>query len=497
MSLSELSGGHMAGHTGPGHGFWARRGGFWSEAGEQDRWRRRMYVAAHLVVSASVVALTATGFTVSCVGSTSRSVSMSRSPLNEPPSTAAVAAEIDVEGFGTWSGLRLGDLDGDGTLDFLLAQNRGQAITCLTALNLSGRRLWQVGNPGIENYHTSYDLPIQLFDIDQDGADEVICIVDRQVMILDGRSGRMQRTSPLPSVGATDSLSILNVDGGPWPGAILVKNRYSQVWVLGRDLGAVWTHAGRVGHFPWPVDLDHDGRDELMCGYTLLDDDGTELWHADLPGHADAVAVGDVDGRAANGSEIAIACCNGGRFVLINRVGKVLWSRECELAQHIVVGNFRADLGGLEVCGVDRGPDRSDQGIDALMLYSSTGELLWRETRSDQGNNRWLTIVSTVDSWDEGPEARILAYRRGGSMPPRLYNGFGRAMAVLPWPSPERQHFAQHVDVMGDGREEIIAWDERQIAVFKNSRSLSAPLRRRPAWPDPRLYNYSHYIGMS
>ncbi|MFO8013280.1 MAG: hypothetical protein R6X20_08250, partial [Phycisphaerae bacterium] len=50
-------------------------------------------------------------------------------------------------------------------------------------------------------------------------------------------------------------------------------------------------------------DLDGDGRDELACGFALLDHDGTRLWEADLPGHADAVAVGDVDGNPANGAE--------------------------------------------------------------------------------------------------------------------------------------------------------------------------------------------------
>ena len=41
----------------------------------------------------------------------------------------------------------------------------------------------------------------------------------------------------------------------------------------------LWTHEGNPGHFR-AYDLDGDGYDEVMAGYTSLDHDGTPLWRA-------------------------------------------------------------------------------------------------------------------------------------------------------------------------------------------------------------------------
>jgi len=55
------------------------------------------------------------------------------------------------------------------------------------------------------------------------------------------------------------------------------------------------------------VDIDRDGRDELICGYRLYSHDGRVLWdHPEFGEHNDAVDVDDMDGDGV--PEIAIAC---------------------------------------------------------------------------------------------------------------------------------------------------------------------------------------------
>ena len=56
--------------------------------------------------------------------------------------------------WGAGRNVRFGDLDGDGRIDMLIAQNipkvRGDAfdhISCLTAVNLDGKVLWQTRPP--------------------------------------------------------------------------------------------------------------------------------------------------------------------------------------------------------------------------------------------------------------------------------------------------------------------------------------------------------------
>ena len=62
--------------------------------------------------------------------------------------------QFETKGFGTGRNVRFGDLDGDGRLDMLFAQQvakvRGDAfdqISCLTAVTLDGKVLWQQGRP--------------------------------------------------------------------------------------------------------------------------------------------------------------------------------------------------------------------------------------------------------------------------------------------------------------------------------------------------------------
>ena len=61
------------------------------------------------------------------------------------PSVRLVSA-IDVKDFGAET-LRIGDLDSDGGPDLLFVQSvyGSRQITCLTATDIFGRRLWQTG----------------------------------------------------------------------------------------------------------------------------------------------------------------------------------------------------------------------------------------------------------------------------------------------------------------------------------------------------------------
>src|SRR6185369_4667208 len=77
---------------------------------------------------------------------------------------------------------RFGDLDGDGIPDAIAVQAtapEGQPkcrITCLTAISLEGKFLWQVGKPDPANLYFGNDYAVQIHDWDNDGRNEVIYI---------------------------------------------------------------------------------------------------------------------------------------------------------------------------------------------------------------------------------------------------------------------------------------------------------------------------------
>src|SRR5450759_3360260 len=107
--------------------------------------------------------------------------------------------------FGAGRNVRFGDLDGDGAPDMLIAQNipriRGDAfdqISCLTAVTLDGRVLWQQGRPDARNGLPTNDTPFQIHDIDGDGKSEVIAVRDFELQILDGRTGEVRQRAWMP-----------------------------------------------------------------------------------------------------------------------------------------------------------------------------------------------------------------------------------------------------------------------------------------------------------
>ncbi|GAH38320.1 unnamed protein product, partial [marine sediment metagenome] len=85
--------------------------------------------------------------------------------------------KLDTRGFGSGRRIRLGDLTGDGRLDFLLLQidpERPPALGCMTAMSADGEVLWQLGQPRpAPEIELSADGPAQVHDIDGDGRCEV------------------------------------------------------------------------------------------------------------------------------------------------------------------------------------------------------------------------------------------------------------------------------------------------------------------------------------
>lgn len=422
---------------------------------------------------------------------------------------------------GDWSGwlARLGDLNGDGLPEILFAQvpYPHQEISCLTAIDLSGRVLWQIGQPRMENYCVSYDLAVQIHDQDGDGCNEVVAVLGDDLVILDGASGRCKRAAPVPG---RDALIFCNLRG-QGPRDIVVKDRYDTVWALDADLRPLWQHTGNVGHYPLPYDVFGEGRDCLMCGYQLLSPDGSVLWEIEARDHADALDVApDLTGND-DGPSIVIG--NGGIRVVDARSGRLRWRYEVREAQHVNIGRFRPDLPGLQICSVERVPPRTRAGHAQLRLHDATGALLWEQ---DLGRGSWLA-VSHRCAW-LGPEHgdQILLNRLGLAGPPRLVDGHGHTLDELPMPhlygeSGERpalfsdvpppagspygadffpwpgqygegdpyadQNFAIGCDCYGDGREEVFVYDRKQLYVYTNTR----------ARPDPRLYNHTIYVGRS
>lgn len=438
------------------------------------------------------------------------------------PSAAAagpvLVSVVDLRGAGGSPGLRLGDIDGDGRLEIVVGQPVDQStlgpytpqrVSAVTAFDLRGKLLWQYGTPS--GFHSaSSDIPIQVYDMDGDGKAEVFAnMSDTEISVIDGTSGKLMRTIPLPAPGANDAIAFANLRGEAWPRDIIVKTRYSQFWAItgvpsakGPAGSVLWTHVKgpptdfsdlSTGHYPLVHDWDGDGKDEVMGGYDFMDSTGKVLWSSTtLKLHADAIGTGDIDGNPENGKEIVI--CGDVAAAYDSRTGARLWQdTHTTEVQQLGIGDYRPDLPGLEVVLLDRLRTRELGLKSNNLLLDRQGNLLWKEDRPyDSG---WLTVTENLNNWDGTGSDLVLSYRRGGGGA-FLYDGNGKTVAELPYPGSARVNYAAHADLCGDSREEVIVYDDDKAWIYANGGcNLDGPPRAPSAPQRYHLYNWSIYTG--
>ena len=417
---------------------------------------------------------------------------------------------IDVSDFGAETA-RVGDLDANGEPDLLFVQSvhATREITCLTATTVSGQVLWQVGHPSADNGVIYSDLPVQIYDWDGDGRNEVLYVVqatyaepdlsgswareraaryegDAKMVVLEGATGREIGSFPLPAP-ADDCFLFADLTGQGRREDLVVKDRYWNMWGVSHEGEVLWHWEGSTGHFPAVADVDEDGRDEVFVGFALIDHDGREVFSHDPAGaHQDAVYIV----RLADGSWRLLNGNHGIHCLLPD--GTELWHRPLAEAQHVVAGRFRADS-ELQFAVIDRGQPRPVGGRDpaTLYLYDLDGGELWQRVQPEGG---WYAACTEIDWLGAGASQCIMVYSRGPGQPVAIYDGEGNIVDSLQMQHTpgrteadrEAHFYCTRADVWGDGRDEVIFFGSRGACIYANSRALSVPT----------LYNNTLYPGM-
>jgi rhamnogalacturonan endolyase len=410
--------------------------------------------------------------------------------------------KFETPAFGAGRNVRFGDLDGDGRADMLIAQNiprvRGDAfdgISCLTAVTLDGKVLWQSGRPNERNGLLTNDTPFQIHDLDGDGRNEVVLVRDFQLQVLDGATGKLIRQTWMPAMGkdlkerpyelnSGDSIAFLNLSSGKDRREILLKDRYLNFWIYSSDLKQLWTGTGQTGHYPYGLDTDGDGKEEFAIGYALWDHDGRQLWSrdAELKDHADGIVVGNFSGDPSK-PPMVYACGSDEGFLLLDIRGQILKHVRIGHAQSPSIAKYRADIPGLQLLTVNywRNP-----GI--LSLFDSEGNLLEQEEPIHSGSP-----LLPVNWRGDGQEFALLSgnVREGGMID-------GEMRRVVMFPDDGHPDLACYVaDLTGDARDEIVLWDTKQVWIYTQDRPfpgkrIYAPVRN----PDYNESNYRTTVSM-
>lgn len=383
--------------------------------------------------------------------------------------------------------IRFGDLNSDGTCDILLARHKGQKIKLLTAMTLDGDVLWQRGKLLGKHTGTVFsDLAVQIFDINQDGENEVVVVHGKYLRVLSGQSGKtLQKV--IVTDDARDSIAFAKLGRGRNPYSIILKNRYSTFWVYSHRLRKRYERSLRTGHYPVEYDFNGDGRDEFLMGYTLFRANGRPIWRVGrIRRHNDAADIDDVDGDGI--PEIAIA--SSGDSYLLDNEGNTLWKQDHRHSQHAIIARLDAGPSGERQVSFIERPKGN------IYTYDKDGSLLWKLENLGK-----ITMASAVSGWSDAHDQEFLMIFRMIGNNPSLINGDGHVVAEFPFPlagTPESgmsKHFVHHFDILGDHREEIIIHNQQGLVVYENSEPATNAILIQEAIPNRRMYNSTFYIG--
>lgn len=402
----------------------------------------------------------------------------------------------------------IGDLDGDGTYEYVIKQpnfntdpyqkpgywKRSPTTYKLEAYRLDGTMMWRYDMGWAIEAGIWYS-PWIVYDVDGDGKAEVYCKAGEgdpreeaghvesgpeYLVKIDGETGKIvAKTDWLSREGFSqynyycrNFLTVAYLDGSK-PSLIMQRGTYNliKIQALDKDFKRIWywespqekaKYRSQSAHGLITADVDGDGRDELVLGSAVLDDNGKGLWTSEM-GHPDICYVADIDPDNP-GLEIFYgieprrqtdAIC-----VLDAKTGRKLWTHK-EPTRHVhgqgMVGDILADSPGMEVFAGER-------DLKKRWLYSAKGKLIeFRETGALSPRAVW---------WDADPQKEVVvsgAIRDWGKDPIQPVKG--RVIAV--------------VDCLGDYREEVITTLKGELRIYTTTIPASD---RRPCLMQDHQY---------
>ncbi|MEM2528079.1 MAG: hypothetical protein QXF17_04715 [Ignisphaera sp.] len=391
--------------------------------------------------------------------------------------------------------MRIGDLDGDGIPEFVFVQNENvvtgekyhhniyRHISCVTAVNIDGSILWQIGRPDARNFPAQTELPIGVIDINGDGRDEVVLARNFKLIIIEGSSGKTIRSRDTPKAregggfveGSEtifervfgDHIVFADLRGLGRARDIVFKDRYNNMWTYTEDLDELWSYSGKLIHTPLIYDFDDDGRDEVFAGDALIDDNGRVLWRIDLYDHCDSAVAYRYNGRMY----LAIANQDGGVYFIDVEKGEVIKEWHLGHAQIMSLANFDPTVSKPLIVA------QTFWGGVNQFVFDLSGEMIFAAFNKVFG---WVPV-----NWI-GNGSELIAAPNG------LYDLYGNIVVPFEynmWSDSEWGPKVYVWNIVGDPRDEVIVWNEHRLIIYTQDDNP----RDGVYIPRRRMYNQSLY----
>jgi rhamnogalacturonan endolyase len=384
----------------------------------------------------------------------------------------------------------IADFDGDGKLDYLVKQpdfntdpyqqpgywKRSEDTYKLEAYRHDGTFLWRY-DMGWAIEQGIWYSPIVVYDLDGDGKAEVFCKAGEgdpreptghvmtgpeYLVVLDGLTGEVRKRLPWPdregleeyNYWSRNLLGIAYLDG-LHPHLIVERGTYRliKMQAYAPDLTLKWywessgpwqKYRGQGMHGMHAADVDEDGKDEIVLGSAVIDDDGKPLWNYGR-GHPDVCYVADID-PVRPGLEIFYGIEPGRQsntVALVEaRTGKLIWGNP-EITVHVhgqgMVGDIDPAHPGMEVYAGEA------KGGTNYWLYSAEGKRLSNESLGE--------LSPKAVFWLDGPNKVYIVGRTIYKWPREKVGEIeGRIVAIA--------------DCIGDWREELVTSVKGQLRIY-------------------------------
>ena len=331
------------------------------------------------------------------------------------------------------------------------------------------------------------DLAFQIYDVDGDGDNEVICTRDYFLEILDGKTGETKLKIPTPEsvpphnefpqiIG--DSIYICNITGAEAGADILLKDRYSKVWAYDNRLNLQWEYRSKyeMGHYAYAIDFDNDGRDEILVGHSLLNHKGEKKWELALYDHSDAGAVVPIPGT--DEYQVVIASSD---------EGMVFADMNGNIKKKLPIGHMQTVTMARLIHG------SPEYQIVTNTYWGTPGIIYILDVNGNILNSLQPSLLGSPIppvNWDgDGWELILLSAAADGTG--GLYDGLGNQVVQFPDDGHPTMCY-DALDLDGDGLDELVFWDFDEMWLYRRKdRNVNDPVavpRRFPA-----VYNASNY----
>lgn len=385
---------------------------------------------------------------------------------------------FDTRSFGTDQNIRLGDLTQDGNKEILFVRSKkqGMGISCITAMNLEGEIIWQYGDTLSAWNKFGDELPVQIHDLDGDGKREVVFVSDHRIHVLEGQSGKLILRKALPLKMETRSLQFGDYLGTGRDNCLLLSDNDIRLLLLDEKLQLLWGKELNLGSLPLVYDLDGDGFDEVLAGYSVFDHEGSLLLNsgAFIGDRCNGVTVSELQQGDVRIPCLVYAAGDWG-IIYVDFEGRVLKQNILGHVKYLSVADFDVERPGLEVLS------SNGWGSDGLIHLSDASGTAKQIKTENSGVSRCVPV-----NWKGDGEEFFIS--NADSVSGGLFNKAGELSVRLPTDGHPATSY-QVADLTGDARDELLVWDNEELWIYTQNDN---PRMGKTYNPDRKpLYNYS------